>query len=177
MAQMLRARAPGAVSSGIVSHPTLGLPPRSLEAGYPDAAARLRTQRVRLAVRALEVAVAGDATIGSRYDEAGLRNLLRDAEVLVDRLALCVAGNDAHWLKEFADHSATVLRRRGVPMDDIVGICEGLRAGARGVLAEDEMAVADSALDEAVKVYRWYRRLSGDARKRNRLIHTIYKGI
>jgi len=28
-----------------------------------------------------------------------------------------------------------------------------------------------------VKVYRWYRRLSGDARKRNRLIHTIYKGI
>jgi hypothetical protein len=88
-----------------------------------------------------------------------------------------VAGNDAHWLKEFADHSATVLRRRGVPMDDIVRICEGLRAGARGVLAEDEMAVADHALDEAVKVYRWYRRISGDARKRNRLIHTLYKGI
>jgi hypothetical protein len=160
-----------------VSHPTLGLPPRSLQAGYPDAAARLRTQRAPLAVRALEVAVADDATIRTRYDEAGLRNLLRDAEVLVDRLALCVAGNDAHWLKEFADHSATVFRRRGVPMDDIVRICEGLRTGARGVLAEDEMAVADGALDEAVKVYRWYRRISGDARKRNRLIHTLYKGI
>jgi len=160
-----------------VSHPTLGLPPRSLEAGYPDAAARLRTQRARLAVRALEIAVAEDATIGSRYDEAGLRNLLRDAEVLVDRLALCVAGNDSHWLKEFADHSATVFRRRGVPMDDIVRICEGLRTGARGVLAEDEMAVADRALDEAVKVYRWYRRISGDARQRNRLVNAIYKGI
>lgn len=160
-----------------MSHPTLGLPPRSLEAGYPDAAVRLRTERARLAVRALEVAAAEDATIRTRYDEAGLRNLLRDAEVLVERLALCVAGNDPHWLKEFADHSATVLRRRGVPMDDIVRICEGLRAGARGVLAEDEMAVADGALDEAVKVYRWYRRISGDARKRNRLIHTIYKGI
>ena len=128
-------------------------------------------------MRALEVAAAEDTTLRSRFDEHGLRNLLRDAEVLVDRLALCVAGDDVHWLKEFADQSAPVLRRRDVPMDDIVRICEGLRAGARGVLAEDEMASADRALDEAVKVYRWYRRLSGDARKRNRLIDTIYKGI
>ncbi len=160
-----------------MSHPTLGLPPRSLQAGYPDAAARLTAQRARLAARALEVAVAEDATLTARYDEAGLRNLLRDAEVLVDRLALCVAGNDTHWLKEFADHSATVLRRRGVPMDDIVRICEGLRTGARSVMAGDEMAAADRALDEAVRVYRWYRRLSGDARKRNRIIAALYKGI
>jgi hypothetical protein len=160
-----------------VSHPTLGLPPRSLQAGYPDAAARLRTERARLAVRALEVAAAEDATFRTRYDEHGLRNLLQDAEVLVDRLAMCVAGDDVHWLKEFADQSATVLRRRGVPMDDIVRLCEALRAGARGVLAEDEMAAADRALDEAVKVYRWYRRLSGDARKKNPIIDAIYKGI
>ncbi len=160
-----------------MSHPTLGLPPRSLEAGYPDAAARLRSQRARLAARALEVAVAEDATIGTRYDEVGLRNLLGDAEVLVDRLALCVAGNDAHWLKEFADQTATVLRRRGVPMDDIIRICEGLRAGAGGVLAEDELAVAESALDEAIGVYRRYRGLSGDARKRNRILDVLYRGV
>ena len=174
---MLPVPDPGAVSFGTVSHPTLGLPPRSLQAGYPDAAARLRTERARLAARALEVAVAEDATFRTRYDEHGLRNLLRDAEVLVDRLALCVAGDDVHWLKEFADQSATVLRRREVPMDDIVRICEGLRAGARSVLTEDEMATADLALDEAVKVYRWYRRLSGDARKKNPIIDAIYKGI
>ena len=160
-----------------MSHPSLGLPPRSLQAGYPVAAARLRTERARLAVRALEVAAAEDATLLTRYDEHGLRNLLRDAEVLVDRLALCVAGDDVHWLKEFADHSATVLRRRDVPMDDIVGICEGLRAGARGVLAEDEMAAADRALDEAVRIYHWYRRLSGDARKKNPILDALYKGI
>ena len=160
-----------------MSHPTLGLPPRSLDAGYPDGAERLRANRSRLAVRALEVAIAEDPTIGTRYDEAGLRNLLRDAEVLVDRLALCVAGDDAHWLKEFADHSATVLRRRGVPMDDVVRICEGLRTGARGVLAEEEMVVADRALDEAIAVYRWYRRLSGDARKRNRILDALYRGV
>ena len=160
-----------------MSHPSLGLPPRSLKAGYPAAAARLRAERVRLAVRAVEVAAAGDATLVTRYDELGLRNLLRDAEVLVDRLALCVAGDDVHWMKEFADHSATVLRRRDVPMDDIVRVCEGLRDGARGVLAEDEMASADRALDEAVTVYHWYRRLSGDARKKNPIVDAIYKGI
>ena len=128
-------------------------------------------------MRALEVSADGDATLTTRYDEHGLRNLLCDAEVLVDQLALCVAGDDVHWLKEFAKASATVLRRRDVPMDDIIRICEGLRAGARGVLAEDEMAAADRALDEAVKVYRWYRRLSGDARKKNPIVDAIYKGI
>jgi hypothetical protein len=165
-----------AVSFDLVSHPSLGLPPRSLHAGFPDAAARLRARRAPLAARALEAAADADATFAVRYDQAGLRNLLRDAEVLVDRLALCVAGNDPHWLREFADQTATVFRRRGVAMDDVVGICEGLRASARGVLADDEMAPATRALDEAVKVYRWYRRLAGDARKRNRLVSAIYKG-
>ena len=118
-----------------------------------------------------------DPTLRTRYDDMGLRNLLRDTEVHVDRLALCVAGNDPHWLKEFADHAATVFRRRDVAMDDVVRLLEGLRTSARGLLSEEEMVPADLALDEAVKVYRWYRRLSGDARKRNRLIAAIYKGI
>jgi hypothetical protein len=176
MAQMLRAAASGTVSFRIVSHPTLGQPPRSLHAGFPDAAARLRAERARLAARALEVAVDDDPTLRTRYDDAGLRNLLGDAEVLVDRLALCVAGDDPHWLKEFADQTATVFRRRSVAMDDVVRICEGLRAGARGLLSDDEMAPATRGLDEAVKVYRWYRRLAGDARKKNRIITAIYKG-
>jgi hypothetical protein len=160
-----------------VSHPSLGLPPRSLQAGFPDAADRLRTQRASLAIRALEVAVDADPTLRTRHDEAGLRNLLRDAEVHVERLALCVAGDDALWLRQFADAAATVFRRRGVPMDDVVALMEGIRSAARGVLSAGEMASADLALDEAVKVYRWYRRLSGDARKKNRLVDAIYKGI
>ncbi len=174
---MLRARRPRTVSFDSVSHPTLGLPPRSLVAGYPEAAARLRADRGRLAARALEVAVDGDPTFRTRYDDAGLRNLLRDAEVFVDRLALCVAGNDAHWLKEFADQTATVFRRREVAMDDVVQICEGLRAGARSALSEEEAVPADHALDEAIAVFRWYRRLAGDARKRNRLLSAIYRGV
>lgn len=173
---MLRVRAPGTVSFDLVSHPTLGLPPRDLRAGFPDAAARLQTNRARLAVRALEVARDADPTLLERHDELALRNLLGDAEVLVDRLAPCVAGDDTSWLRTFADETATVFRRRRVPMDDVVAICEGLRAAIRSVLSAEELAPADRALDEAVGVYRWYRRLGGDARKRNRIAAALYKG-
>lgn len=173
---MLRVRRSRTVSFDTVSHPALGLPPRDLTAGYPDAAARLRVARTRVAARALETAVADDPSFRTRYDEAGLRNLLRDAEVLSDRLALCIAGNDTFWLKEFANQSAPVFRRRKVAMDDVVRLCEGLRAGVRGVLTEDEQVPADAALDAAIEVYRWYRRLAGDARKRNRILAAIYKG-
>jgi hypothetical protein len=159
-----------------VSHPTLGLPPRSLTAGFPDAAARLRTHRAALGVRALEIARDADATLTTRHDELGLRTLLRDTEILVDRLAQCVAGNDPHWMREFADQSATIYRRRRVPMDDIVAICEGLRAAIRSHLSPEELVPADAALDEAVRIYREYRRLGGDARKRNRILAAIYKG-
>ena len=131
---------------------------------------------MRLAARALEVAVAGDPTMTVRYDENGLRNLLRDVEVFVERLALCVAGNDPYWIKQFADQTASVFRRRKVPMDDMVRLLEGLRAGARGVLSEAEMVPADTALDEGVTVFMWYRRLAGDARKRNAILDAIYKG-
>jgi hypothetical protein len=160
-----------------VSHPTLGLPPRSLQAGFPDAADRLRAQRAALATRALELAVAADPDLRARHDDAGLRNLLKDAEVLLERLALCVAGNDSHWLREFAEQSAPVFRRRDVGMDDVVGLCEGLRSGALGILSEEEMAPANAALDAAIKVLLWHRRISGDQHKRNKLSETLYKGI
>jgi len=39
------------------------------------------------------------------------------------------------------------------------------------------MAAADRALDEAVRIYHWYRRLSGDARKKNPILDALYKGI
>jgi len=121
--------------------------------------------------------VDGDPTIRTRYDEAGLRNLLRDAEVHVDRLALCVAGNDSHWLGHFAEQAATVFRRRRVAMDDVVRLLEGLRVAARGMLAADELEPADEAIDEAARIYRWHRRLSGDARMKNPIVDAIYKGI
>lgn len=160
-----------------MSHPSLGKPPRNLTAGFPDGAARLRSSRSQLAIRTLEVAIDADPSIRGRYDDAGLRNLLRDAEVLCDRLATCVAGDDPYWLTEFADQTAPVFRRRGVPMDDAVRLLEGLRAASRGQLSPEEQGAADRALDEAVKVYRWYRQIAGDARKKNPVLAALYKGI
>jgi hypothetical protein len=159
-----------------VSHPSLGLPPRSLDAGFPEAADRLRAARSRLAVRALEAATAADPTMRARFDDTGMRNLLRDAEVFVERLALCVAGNDSHWLSEFAEQTAIVFRRRKVSLNDVVGVLEGLGRAARGVLSEDEMAPATTALDAAVAATRSHQHLAGDAAKRGRLSSAWYRG-
>jgi hypothetical protein len=160
-----------------VSHPTLGKPPRSLHAGFPDAAARLRSMRPALAARALEIAVDADPTFRTRYDEPGLRNLLRDAEVFVDRLALCIAADDPYFLEQFADQTATIFRRRKVSMDDVNRILEGLRSAARGILSPAETGSADRAIDAAAAVYGWYRQIAGDARKKNPILQALYKGI
>ena len=174
---MVRTPPSGAVDSALVSHNTLGEPPRSLTAGFPAAADRLRASRASLAARALELAIADDPDIRARLDDVALRSLLLDTEVLLERLALCVAGGDSHWLAEFADQSATVFRRRKVAMDDVIAACEGLRSAVRGVLSDEEMVPAINALDAAVAVFRRTRGIAGDARKRNKLVTDIYKGI
>ena len=58
-----------------------------------------------------------DPTMEKRHDEAGLRNLLRDAELLADRVALCVATNDPGRAGEYGEWTAALYRRRRVPMD------------------------------------------------------------
>ena len=159
-----------------MSHPSLGLPPPDPTAGLPDAAARIRANRERLAARALRVAMDADPTIETRNDEAGLRQLLRDAELLAERVALCVADRRPGPAREYAEWTAPLYRRRFTPMDDVIGLCEGLRAAFPSVLAPGELAPAAAALDEAIEVYRWHRRLAGDARKKNALLQLLYKG-
>ncbi len=159
-----------------MSHPSLGREPRDLTAGFPDAAERLRTSRGRIGARALDIALADREGMRERYDELGLRRLLRDAELLVDRLALSVAANDAYYLRDYAVWTDIVYRRRRVPMDDLVALCEGIRTASASVLSTDEQAAANAALDEAIEVYRWTRRLAGDARKKNAFLQFLYKG-
>jgi hypothetical protein len=159
-----------------VSHPSLGLPPPDPTVGFPAAAARVSANRERLAGRALRSAIDRDPTIESRYDEAGLRQLLRDAELLVDRVVMCLRVGEPDLVRDYAEWTAPVYRRRQVPMDDLIGLCEGLRSAFPSVLAPGEIGTAGIALDEAIKVYRWHRRLAGDARKRNPLLQLLYKG-
>ena len=159
-----------------MSHPTLGLPPRDLTSGFPEAAERLRASTARLAARALEIAVDKDPTLADRHGEIGLRNLLRDAEVYLERLALSVAGDDPFWLRSFCDHVSIIYRRNLIRMDDAVLLLDGIRAASRGVLSGDEVRAADAAIDGAIGAFREHRKLAGDPRPRNRILWAIYKG-
>ena len=117
-----------------------------------------------------------DPTIGERHDETGQRHLLRDAGLLAERIAISVAAGDPLPAREYAEWTAPVYRRRRVPMDDLVALCEGLRATLPSVLAPAELAAASTALDAAIEVYRWHRRIAGDARKKNAFLQFLYKG-
>ena len=152
------------------------MPPLDRTAGYPDAAARIRADLARLAARALRIAMDADPTMETRYDEAGLRHLLRDAELLAERVALCVEAGDPRPAHDYAEWTAPVYRRRRVPMDDLVALCDGLRAAFPSVLAPAELGSAAEALDAAIKAYRWHRRIAGDARRRNPILAFLYKG-
>jgi hypothetical protein len=44
------------------------------------------------------------------------------------------------------------------------------------VLAPAEQEVADRAIDAGIKVFRHYRRIGGDARRRNPLLAMLYRG-
>jgi hypothetical protein len=160
----------------MVSHPSLGLPPHDRTAGSPDAAARIRAEQDRLAARALRVAMDRDRTIDERYDDAGLRHLLRDATLLVERVALSVETGDPGLAREYAEWTAPVYRRRRTPMDDVVALCEGLRVALPSVLAPWELAPAGEALDAAIGAFRWHRRIAGDGRRKNAFLQFLYKG-
>lgn len=117
-----------------------------------------------------------DRTIEERHDESGLRHLLRDAELLAERVALSVETGEPDLAREYAEWTAPVYRRRGTSMDDLVALCEGLRASFPSILAPGELAPAGEALDAAIGAYRWHRRIAGDARRKNAFLQALYKG-
>ena len=159
-----------------MSHPNLGLPPVDRTAGFPAAAEDLRTRRFEIGRRALESMAQADPTLSDRVGETGMRHLLRDTEAWVEAIALCVGAGDPSLMHGFAEQIVAPYRRRRISMEDLVRLADGFRAALRAALGPVEHASADAALDEAVEVFRWHRRLAGDARKRNRILQAIYKG-
>jgi hypothetical protein len=159
-----------------VSHPSLGRPPLDLQAGHPADAATLKAATARTASRALEAAVASDPTLRERYDDLRLRELLADLRAFVGRLAIAIAADDPSVMVGWAENVAVRYRKRVVPMDDVIALCEGLRAVVPGVLQPEAFESANRALDAAIKVFRWHRRLAGDGHKRNPFVAFIYKG-
>jgi hypothetical protein len=159
-----------------VSHPSLGLPPLDLSAGDPTAAGALRSGGARLRSRAFQAALDLDPTLKDRHDELTRRALLADIEAFMDRLVTAVASGDPHAMATFADLVAVRYRKRKIPMDDLVTLCEGIRRAAAAAVDAAAVPAIDAALDDAIAVFRWHRRLAGDARKRHPLLAFIYKG-
>ena len=159
-----------------MSHPSLGLPPRDTNTAWADVARRIRDNGPQLAARALAVAIERDPTLRERYDEIGLRQRLHDAELLAERVAVSVAADDPAAAREYADWTSPMYRRKRVPLDDLINLCEGLRAAIASAVAPGMAAASDVAIDAAIAQYQWHRRLAGDARKRNAFLQFIYKG-
>ena len=159
-----------------MSHPSLGLPPPDLRAGDPEAAAALKRGGARLRTRAMQAALDLDPTLKDRHDDLVRQSLLADLEAFVDRLVTSVASGDPHAMATFADLVAVRYRKRKIPMDDLVTLCNGLRRAAAAVVEPGAMPGIDAGLDEAIVVFKWHRRLAGDARKRNAFLAFIYKG-
>jgi hypothetical protein len=170
----VRSKAPGVPTS---RHPNLGLAPIDVTAGHPDAAEKIRSNALRLSAGALESALMSDPTIRARSDEAGLRRLLRDTELMVDRLAICLASGDDRWLVEYAEWIVPIYRRRGVPLADLGAVCAGIRDTLEPQLNPDELAVATRSLDAAIAILARDGRLAGDTHKRNALWKWLYRGV
>jgi hypothetical protein len=158
-------------------HPSLGLAPLDGNAGFPAAATALRRDRAAIAADALVTAVAADPGLQLRFDDGGLRRLLLDAEVLIDRLAMCVAANDSRPMAEYAEWIGPIFRRRRVSLLDVAALCEGIREIATPGLGHDEAAALGRAIDAGVVVLRKNGRLAGDGHRRNALLQWLYRGV
>ena len=159
-----------------MSHPLHGARPLDLTAGFPDAAAHMRTAVRDVADRGIVAAVEQNPELRDRVGDLGLQQLLADAEPILEKLATSLAAKSVVPLRNFTEHATPIWRRRRVSMDDVTDLYEGLRIAVASTLSGDAAAFADSALVESIAVLKWHRRLGGDTRKRNRILAAIYKG-
>ncbi len=161
---------------GLVSHPSLGLPPIDRTAGDPASADALRAARVRIGGRAIEYATEADPTFAAGYSPVAMAELRLDVDAIVGRLADSVAANDPAELAPWAEMVVPRFRKKGVSMDDLGLLLEGLRRAAPAVVLPGALPTLDAAVEAANAVFQWHRRLAGDARKRNPLLAFLYKG-
>jgi len=158
-------------------HPNLGLAPLDMSAGYPQAAAKVRAATTLLATRSLEAVAAADPTLTARYSEVELRRLLRDGELLTERLAMCLGSANTRWLTQYAEWIAPIYRRRGVSLLDLASLCDALGTVTAAVLAPDELDSATASLAAAAVILRRNSSSAGDRHRRNALWKWMYKGI
>ena len=159
-----------------MSHPSLGLPPIDARAGDPASATALRRDRRRIATRAIAYAAEADPAFNDRHDDLALAQLQLDVDSFVNRLADAVGANDPGGLARWAEMVVPRFRKKAISMDELMLLFEGLRRAAPAAVEPGAMPIVDASIDAANAVFKWHRRLAGDARKRNPLIAFLYKG-
>jgi hypothetical protein len=158
-------------------HPNLGLAPIDTTAAFPAAAATLRGNAARISAAALKAILEADPEIRTRHGETGLRHLLRDGELLVERLALCLGSGNDTWLVEYAEWVGPTYRRRRVPQADLAALCGAIGETIAPDLSPDELTSATRSLGAAAAVFRGNGRVGGDTHKRNALLKWMYRGV
>ena len=159
-----------------MSHPLHGARPLDTSAGFPEAAAQISARWSEVADRGIIAAVEHNPELRDRVGDLGLRHLLRDAEVVLQKLCESLSVGSVAPLRNFTEHATATWRRRRISMDDVTDLYEGLRVAVASTITGEAAAFADSALTEGIAVLKWHRRLGGDERKRNRILKAIYKG-
>jgi hypothetical protein len=156
-------------------HPNLGLPPDDIYAGLPDAAARLRAHRARLANVALQAALRIDPTLAERYDETDLRLFLRDFDTHIEQLARALETGEDAYVVTYGEWLVPIYRRRHVPMADFMTMLDGLRDASSAVLSPAENEGAQGLFDRWKLKLKRHQRLPGD-HKGNPIIRFFFKG-
>jgi hypothetical protein len=156
-------------------HPSLGLPPYDATAGHPAAAARLRMSSQRLGRLALENALRLAPRLQERYDEIGLRRLLRDYEQHIEQLAKALETGDDYFVASYGEWLVPIYRRRRVPMKDVIALLDGLRHAAATVLTPSEIGAADQLFARWAERLKHHGRLPGDHRG-NPVVRFFWKG-
>jgi hypothetical protein len=156
-------------------HPSLGLPPSDATAGLPEAAARLRANRDRLARIALQETIRIAPGFDERYDDEMLRLMLRDYDRHIEQLARALETGQDGYVINYGEWLVPIYRRRRIPMSDFMAMLAGLRDATATVLTPAENEVTRELFVRWSERLKHHGRLPGD-HKGNALIRFFWKG-
>jgi hypothetical protein len=156
-------------------HPSLGFAPHDATAGLPQAAARLRASRDRVARLGLQTTVRDADGFADRYDEETLRLFLRDYERHVEQLAKALETGEDYYVTKYGEWLVPLYRRRRVPMADFLAMLAGLQHAAATVMTPAEQKVSAELFERWATMLCKHQRLPGD-HKGNSVIRFFWKG-
>ena len=157
-----------------MSHPALGLPPDDPTAGRPAAAARLRSDRAALGVRALAASLAIAPLLRERHDARMLRLFLRDFDRHIDQLAHALETGDDRSVADYIASVVPIMRRRHVSMDEFGALWLGLRDASVAILPEADGRAVSTIVEAGIDRLHRPAHLPGD-RPRGRITSFIWK--